>query len=123
MSAKLCRDVRREIDQSELCQSLSADAAAHVAGCAACGQFRDERARLRELVGALQPVTAPPDFDMRLRARLARERDLPKQPFIFRFVMSTPVIATAAVLVMIAGTIVFMSQRKAARNPAIASSN
>ena len=112
MSGKVCREVRREIDQSELGQSLSASAEAHLTTCPSCAEFRGERSRLRELVGALTRVTAPPDFDMRLRARIARERDVPRQPFIFRFVMSTPGIVAAAVLVLVVATVVFISQRR-----------
>ena len=111
MNGNLCREVRREIDQSELRQSLSANSEAHVSACAACQAFRDERVRLRELVGGLKPVSAPADFEMRLRARIARERDVPKQSFIFRFVMSTPAIVVAAVLVIAVGLAVFLSQR------------
>lgn len=121
MSGKVCREMRREIDQSELRQTLSAEAEAHLAECAACAAFRDERFRLRELVGALEPVVAPADFDVRLRARIARERDTHRQPFIFRLVMSTPAIAVAAVLVMVVGTIVFMNQRNRTQTPAVAS--
>jgi hypothetical protein len=121
MSGKVCREMRREIDQSELRQTLSAEAEAHLAECAACAAFRDERFRLRELVGALEPVVAPADFDVRLRARIARERDTHQQPFIFRLVMSTPAIALAAVLVMVVGTIVFMNQRNRTQTPAVAS--
>jgi hypothetical protein len=123
MSGKLCRDVRQEIDQADLRQALSASSEAHVGTCTACAVFRDERFRLRELVGGLQPVTAPADFDMRLRARIARERDVPKQPFIFRLVMSTPAIVVAAVLVIAVGTIVFLSQRNHSQDPALASDN
>ena len=61
MSGKVCREARREIDQSELRQTLSVEVEAHLAGCAACAAFRDERSRLRELVGALEPVVAPPE--------------------------------------------------------------
>jgi len=111
MSGKVCRETRLEIDQSELRQPLSAEAEAHAATCAECAAFHDERFRLRELVGALEPVVAPADFDVRLRARIARERDSHKQPFIFRFIVSTPAIAVAAMLVMVVGTIVFMNQR------------
>jgi hypothetical protein len=120
MSGKVCREVRREIDQSELGQSLSANAEAHVAACPGCAEFRGQRSRLRELVGALTPVTAPVDFDMRLRARLAREREAPRQLFIFRFVMSTPGIVMAAVLVLVVGIVVFTSQRKP-QSPSLAS--
>jgi len=123
MSGKVCREMRREIDQSELRQTLSAEAEAHVATCPACAGFRDERFRLRELIGTLEPVVAPADFDVRLRARIARDRDTSQQPFIFRLVMSTPAIAVAAVLVMVAGTVVFMNQRHRTPAPAIAATD
>lgn len=119
MSGKLCRDVRLEIDQSELQHPLSASSEAHVGSCVGCATFRDERVHLRELVGGLQPVTAPADFEMRLRARIARERDVPRQPFIFRFVMSTPAIVVAAVLVIAVGALVFLSQRTRSQDPSI----
>ena len=118
-----CREVRREIDQTELRQSLGANGEAHLATCAACQTFRDERLRLRELVGGLQPVTAPADFEMRLRARIARERDLPKQPLIFRLVMSTPAIVVAAVLVIAVGAFVFFSQRSHRQAPSLVDNN
>lgn len=69
-----CRVMRRMIDEAESGESLSRQAAEHIAVCDSCREFRDQRARLRELVGSLQPVEAPPDFDMRLRARLVSER-------------------------------------------------
>ena len=69
-----CRVMRRMIDESEPGGPLSSQAAEHIAVCDSCREFRGQRARLRELVGSLQPVEAPPDFDMRLRARLVSER-------------------------------------------------
>jgi hypothetical protein len=112
MNGKDCREMRREIDQSELGQRLSEQAEQHLAGCPACAGFSAERSSLRELVGSLQPVTAPADFDIRLRARIAREHEArARQPFIFRFVMSAPGIAVAALAVMLVGSIVWFSQR------------
>jgi hypothetical protein len=114
MNATDCRVVRLEIDGSELGQSLSETGEAHVAVCASCSQFRSERSRLRELIGSLDPVTAPADFDMRLRARIAREnQNQAQQPWIFRFVVSTPAIAVAALLVILVGTLVWVNQRSA----------
>jgi hypothetical protein len=123
MSGNLCRQVREEIDQTELQQALSAGSEAHVTSCAACGTFRSERVRLREIVGGLQPVTAPDDFEMRLRARIARERDAPRQPFIFRFVMSTPAIVVAAVLVIVVGAVVFMTQKSRPQDSTVVADN
>src|SRR6185369_8622096 len=123
MSGNLCRQVREEIDQTELRQALSTGSEAHVASCAACATFRNERVRLREIVGGLQPVTAPDDFEIRLRARIARERDVPRQPFIFRFVMSTPAIVVAAVLVIVVGAVVFRTQMSRRQNSTVVVDN
>ncbi len=116
MNRNICRDARQEIDQSELGERLRATTEAHLATCRECAQFRAERNSLRELVGTLAPVTAPPDFDVRLRARMARERESGRQPFIFRTLMGTPGIAVAAVLVMLIGSIVLFNQRKGTEN-------
>ena len=123
MKPNECRGVRQEIDQSELGQRLSESSESHVIGCASCAAFRAERTRLRELVGSLQPVTAPADFDMRLRARIAREQDQSSaQPSIFRLFMSTPAIAVAGLIVMVVGGLVWMNQR-AGQPPTTTASN
>jgi hypothetical protein len=121
MNGKECRSTRREIDESELNQRLSNQALSHLAVCPSCSDFRAERASLRELVGSLEPVTAPGDFDMRLRARIANEQGRARQPFIFRFVTSTPAIVTAALVVMLATSLDWFAQRnKSQQAPAIA---
>jgi hypothetical protein len=117
MNAKECRATRREIDESELNQRLSDQARTHVAVCAACCDFEVERASLRELVGSLEPVTAPGDFEMRLRARIAREQGSARQPFILRFVTSTPAIAAAALVVMLATSLIWLVQRNTSQSP------
>src|SRR5256885_733763 len=112
MNTHECRDVRQEIDQSELGQRLSESSESHAIACASCAAFRAERTRLRELVGSLQPVTAPADFDLRLRARIAREQGQSSaQPSIFRLFMSTPAIAFAGLIVMVVGGLVWINQR------------
>ena len=119
-----CRAVRREIDESELGQRLSGQIESHVASCAACAEFRSQRSRLRELVGSLAPVTAPADFDLRLRARIARDNAArSRQPFIFRFVMSTPGIAVAALAVMLVAGLVWFNQRTPIQTSNTASTN
>lgn len=121
MNANDCRTVRREIDTSELGQRLSDPLEMHLATCAACAQFRTERAQLRELVGSLKPVVAPADFDMRLRARIAREKDArARQPFIFRFAMTTPAIAVAALIVLTIASVVWINQRNQTPNTPVA---
>jgi hypothetical protein len=124
MNANDCRTVRREIDTSELGQRLSGPLEMHLAACSACAQFRTERAQLRELVGSLKPVAAPADFDMRLRARIAREKEASaRQPFIFRFAMTTPAIAVAALIVLTIASMVWVNQRNRTANTQIANTN
>ena len=68
-----CRATRREIDEAG--EQLSTQALRHVASCAPCLAFQNERGRLRELLTSLEPVTAPADFDFRLRARIAAQTE------------------------------------------------
>ena len=113
MTNKECRNTRREIDELELGHRPSREATAHIAACTACQTFQAERSSLRELVGSLEPVVAPPDFDMRLRARIAAEKyETRQQPFFARLV-STPALAAAALFVIIAGSVVWISRRPA----------
>lgn len=68
MNCKTCRD---EIEELESGQPLSQSVITHFESCRNCLSFRDERLALNEMIGRLQVVEAPPDFDFRLRARLA----------------------------------------------------
>jgi hypothetical protein len=120
MNGKDCRFTRREIDESELNQRLSDAARTHVASCASCRGWRAERTSLRELVGSLEPVTAPGDFEMRLRARLANEKSAStRQPFFFRFVTSTPALAGAALVLAIALSLAWFAQRNISPSPEV----
>ena len=71
MEAMNCQACRIEIEETETSQSLSVEARAHAETCLPCRAVRDEHRALRRLVGSLEAVSAPPDFDFRLRARLA----------------------------------------------------
>ena len=114
MTNRECRNTRREIDELELGHRPSVQATAHVAACVACQEFQAERTSLRELVGSLEPVVAPPDFDMRLRARIAAQKyDNRRQPFFARLI-STPALAAAALFVIVAGSVFWISRRTAA---------
>src|SRR2546425_6575480 len=123
MKRRECRHVRREIDDSELNLRLSDQAQAHIASCPSCRELRDERTRLLQWVGSLEPVTAPADFDLRLRARIAAERQRPARASLFpHFLVSTPAMAAAAVIVMLAASIVWFSQRNGNQLPTVAQS-
>lgn len=124
MNGKECRSTRREIEQSELNQRLSDQALAHVDSCMPCREFHDERASLRELVGSLEPVAAPGDFDSRLRARIAAERQRnARGSFFTRFAVGTPAIAVAALIVVLVASIVWFAQRGANHETTIASNS
>jgi len=70
-----CQKCKIEIEETDLrCESLSRAAEVHVAACADCRVFGAERLALRRLVGGLEKVSAPADFDFRMRARMVAER-------------------------------------------------
>ena len=73
MSKNNCEVVRRELDELMLGDTSSAAVVEHLRECAACREFNEQQTRLRQIVGSLGTVSAPADFDFRLRARLAND--------------------------------------------------
>jgi hypothetical protein len=67
-----CRDWRNEIEEGTAGAVLGGGAQAHLSSCDACRAALDEGRKLRRLVADLGRIEPPPDFDFRLRARLAR---------------------------------------------------
>src|SRR5437764_4098385 len=67
-----CKAYRSEIEESA--NGLSDAARAHASSCSACGEFQRGHDSLRRLVGGLEKVEAPADFEFRLRARMAARR-------------------------------------------------
>jgi hypothetical protein len=65
-----CKAYRSFYEEPDADAALSAGAREHLAGCEACARLLRERAALRRLLGGLERVEAPADFDFRLRARL-----------------------------------------------------
>ena len=115
-----CRATRQEIDEGG--EQLSAQALRHVATCAPCLAFQNERTRLRELLTSLEPVTAPADFDFRLRARIAAQTDsVGPRSFFSGFALSTPAMTVAALVIVVLGaSIVWIEQRGAKQESAVA---
>lgn len=105
-----CRVTRQQIDELELGERPSERATEHLSLCAGCRDFRAERNELRQLVGSIESVVAPADFEMRLRARIAREQSPSQEPFFARLIR-TPALAAAALFVMVGGTLVWVAQR------------
>lgn len=68
-----CEVIRRELDELMLGETCSSAVMEHLRECAACSEFQQKQTKLRQMVGSLGTVAAPPDFDFRLRARLASE--------------------------------------------------
>lgn len=89
-----CKAFRQESEELETGERISAAAQAHLNSCMACRTFQAERLSLRQLIGSLGPVNAPPDFDFRLRARLATAKS--EGNGYFRFAPSLKAISVAA---------------------------
>jgi hypothetical protein len=76
--------------------------------CSDCREFQRQQTKLQQIVGSLGTVSAPADFDFRLRARLAADVEAPG----FRFwSVSVKGLATAAVLVVFGVGAVVVWQR------------
>jgi hypothetical protein len=73
MKQSKCEEVRRELEELMLADECSAGATQHLGECGDCREFYQQQTKLRQIVGSLGTVEAPPDFDFRLRARLANE--------------------------------------------------
>lgn len=109
MKTTECRSTQREIDAIELNQPLSAESRAHISDCASCRELFDHGSSLRTLVASLEPVGAPANFDMRLRARLAAEKE-PKSVWInfWRQTPGVPAIALAFSLLVIGAFAIYL---------------
>jgi hypothetical protein len=69
-----CNEIRRELEGIKLGEVYSAPVLLHLQQCSDCQEFHQSRTKLRQLIGSLETVEAPADFDFRLRARLANEK-------------------------------------------------
>jgi hypothetical protein len=73
MSKTNCSTIRRQLDEMKLDQPHGLEVSRHLNECSECREFDKKQTKLRQIVGSLATVTAPPDFDFRLRSRLARD--------------------------------------------------
>ncbi len=74
MNKSTCQTIQTELDLLMLGERGSPEVLTHLSECHACSEFQAKQTKLREIVGSLGTVSAPADFDFRLRARLANER-------------------------------------------------
>lgn len=113
MTTNCCRTTRREIDEATPGDRLSGQALEHIAVCAPCAAFREERSALSELVGSLEAVDAPPDFDFRLRARLAAAKGSGRPRFReLALAPGTTAMVAVGLLVAIIGAFYFRQQTR-----------
>ena len=113
MNHTICNQVRFEIDEKDLTAALSSSAMEHLRDCSECQEFQNKETRLRQIVGSLEPVNAPPDFDFRLRARLANDPTVAS----YRSMSAVRVwrmrsAAVAAMLLIFAATIYMIRQNQ-----------
>jgi hypothetical protein len=111
-----CQTCRFEIEELGVDERLGEGARAHLSSCSACSAFHDERQSLKRLVGSLaQGVSAPPDFDFRLRARIhAAKQAGRRRPTWLSFITNAPAIGLAATFaLLVAGVVIYKQTRRA----------
>jgi hypothetical protein len=119
-----CKKFRIEIEEAGGGATLGAAAAAHVAACASCRAFRVERDNLRGLVAGLGRVAAPADFELRLRARIARAEEGGRASFAsWSFVPGAAWLAVASSLVLALAVFVHFRQSQMQSQPTASSAN
>lgn len=102
MRKTACKTVSREIDELERGQEPGAMTRVHLQECGSCSEFYADRLKLQQMIGGLETVKAPGDFDFRLRARLANERGKSVSRFptgVFGFGLPSVALAVIAILV------------------------
>src|SRR5215203_1071765 len=100
MRKNICEAIRLELDELMLGEACSSATSAHLHECAECREFQDKQIKLRQIVGSLGTVSAPADFDFRLRARLANESS--SATSLWQFAFPRRGLAVAAVLLVFA---------------------
>lgn len=108
-----CQTCRIEIEELGTSERLSDEARAHLSICALCRAFHDERQSLKRLIGGLGAVSAPPDFDFRLRARISAAKTAGNHRSPWRsFLASAPAIGLAATFALLVAGVVIYNQTK-----------
>lgn len=97
-----CKAFRVEIEESDDAKPRSHEASVHLESCANCAAFGNEQLALKGMIESLEVVTAPADFDFRLRARLAALKGEHRGHVSWnRYIPNTRALAIAAVLVIV----------------------
>jgi hypothetical protein len=114
-----CKAVLREIEELEQGARLSVETDAHLSACESCSAFARERDALRQLLAGLDAVETPPDFDWRLRARLAEARSEgePARNWLSGFAPGARALTVAASVMLLLATVIIY--RQATQRPAM----
>jgi hypothetical protein len=125
MSKSICTTIQREFDEMALDEHCSAVSFEHLTQCDECRDYHQKQTKLREIVGSLGTVSAPPDFEIRLRSRLARDNNASRTSFINSWSLSQRSVAVATLLLLLIGGAILVSQRskRDAEPPRVAESN
>ena len=123
MKETKCEAVRRELEELMLGDEFSNAATQHLRECGECRAFQQQQTKLRQIVGSLGTVEAPPDFDFRLRARLANESHA--GGFLLRSLQwsfASKAVAAGAMVLLFAGGVVYVRTvvKQPAADPAVA---
>lgn len=101
MRVSNCKSTRLQIEEADLGRQMSPEVLAHLRACHECELFFEERLKLRQLVAGLGTVEAPPDFNVRLRARLANVTASRRSIVPINFSLSVPSMVVAALLLLV----------------------
>lgn len=113
-----CRNIQREIEEASPGDLLSSAVNNHLLECAACETFAREQNSLQRIVASLGTVEAPGDFDFRLRARLAAEKQQTARPFsLVGLSFGARSYAMALLLVLVGGAILFVALKARTGEP------
>jgi len=125
MTNRDCKNIRQEIDEAIPGGSVSGKVREHLNTCFECRAFESERRGLQGLIADLGTVTAPADFDFRLRARLARERSGARNGhgFAMWFGIPRPIAIAAMILLLGVVGVLIRNQVRAPNAPPLTAGN
>src|SRR5215813_4060975 len=113
MNTANCKTIRREIDEANLETQLPGYSLEHLERCPQCRAYYHDQRTLRRLMSGFETVTAPADFDFKLRARLARERTNQIGVGFNRFSLGRIATATTLALALAVGAVLLRNWRSA----------
>jgi len=122
-----CKQIREAIDAASGHNSYSGHVASHLSGCPDCHRYSDEAASLLRLLSAQPRVEAPPDFEFRLRARIAEAQAAPAidpqgllqkiRPWIFSWGQTVAAAAALTLVVTASAIYINIDHNRVAQEP------